>query len=335
MSGSSEYEKYLNEILEKVNNLQVDWLLNEPYNSLPTTPKKLLWASTDEEDLFKSLQYRKDDRINEFLKDKAYYQKGGKMKSKIDFTLDYYTKNPISYNLNSYQFRSDEFSSNESGNVFLGCSDTFGVGQLWEHTWPYILSKMAFPNDKIYNLGVPGAGSDTPFRILNSLKDKIKIKNIFHWLPTRHRYEIYMGNDLIKPKDLLNEIKINVNGIDKVYGRGFTQIYPQHEATYSGLFANEYIANCLSTNTMLALTDLKNILAIKSIANSLGVNYYVANNDVHIGKYNESTYGSVYGYLKENNIPNLLARDLSHPEIIDNAKLVGNFLTALNDKKDG
>ena len=326
MSGSSEYEKYLNETLNDVSNLQVDWI---SYTNLPTIPKKLDWSCDNEKYIFESIQNKEWNYIYKFLLSNGFDNSSLKhyIQPYLNTTIDYYTKNPISYNLNSYQFRSDEFSLDEIGNVFLGCSDTFGVGQSLKHTWPYILSKVAFPDDKIYNLGVPGSGSDTAFRILNHLKHKIKIKNIFHWLPKRHRYEFYLGNDMNNPK---NDIFIKNNGNLSNWVSGYVQVGPNNDSIKS-LVSEDYIKNGLSTNTMLALTDLKNILAIKSIANELGINYYVSNFDIDNNQHDINITSNVYNYLKENNVPRqLLARDLQHMRIYDNTKVVANFLTSIN-----
>jgi hypothetical protein len=325
MSGSSEYEAYLNSKLHHPTNAQMDWI---PYKEYPTKPETLLWASDNEKYIFESVLNKNWDEIFEFLLNYGIeYSHLMNAKYNIESTIQYYIQNPITYKLNTYQLRSDEFSLNEIGNVFLGCSDTFGVGQSWEHTWPYILSKIAFPDDKIYNLGVPGSGSDTAFRILNHLKDKIKIKNIFHWLPVRHRYEIYLGNDKKDPS--IGSIIIDSNGTKSDYISGYTQVTPQTEID-NGLFSNEYIMNSMSTDTSLSITDLKNILAIKSIANTLGINYYVGNFNININGYDNSVQSDVYEYFKSNNIPyKLEARDLQHMKIYDNAKVITNFLTAV------
>lgn len=48
---------------------------------------------------------------------------------------------PIEYNINSYGFRSKEFSQNDGQRALaLGCSQTFGFGLQEEYTWSQILS---------------------------------------------------------------------------------------------------------------------------------------------------------------------------------------------------
>lgn len=315
-----KFKKHLFDSISNPASTQIDWLLNNGSGVHPTNPTILSWASTDDKDSFEylcnnsfeTLKSSKDSRIESL--NKNVFTK----------TIEYYLNNPIDYKLNEYQFRSDSFSKKESGNVFLGCSDTFGVGQHLEHTWPYILTKIRFPFHKIYNLGVPGSGSDTAFRMLSVLKENVKIKNIFHWMPFRNRFEIYLGNDMISKK--IQDVKI---GNDfKIMG--YSTITPQEELN-NELFAKEYIKYGLSSNTMRDLTDLKNILAIKEIANELGVNYYIANYD--LSYFTNDNYKSVQEYYKKNSIPEYLqARDFQHMSLTKNSEIVSYFLHQLDVK---
>jgi len=306
------FKKYLNESLNHPNNSHTDWV---SYNSsLPNLPCTLDWASTDSDELFKIALNNGVDGINSKLSNRI-------PKARFNETVKYYLDNPISYELNPYKFRSDEFSTELSGNVFLGCSDTFGVGHLLEHSWPYILTKLRFPNYKIYNLGAPGSGSDTHFRLLNVLKDKMKIKNIFHWLPIRSRFEIYLDHGI-------DGIRYPMEGSRR---QGFSTISPAWEID-NDFFSKNYIKYGLMSETMRNINDLKNILAIKNIADELGVPYYLANFEGNISSYNNKYMNEVTDYFNKNNIPiRLLARDFQHMEIFDSAKVVAHFLQEIND----
>jgi hypothetical protein len=93
-----------------------------------------------------------------------------------------YLKNPITYSYNSSGFRtSDDFNLNGEGNVFLGCSHTFGIGHYLENVWSYKLHQKIGGN--FYNISEPGCGIMTQYRYLNHFKTKIKFKNLFHFLP--------------------------------------------------------------------------------------------------------------------------------------------------------
>lgn len=297
-----KFKTYLEESLSNPRLIKSDWELDNKFP--PHDPEILKWASTDSEEAFTSiLDNPKDVRRNRLSK------------KLLNDTVDYYLSNPIEYSLNEYRFRTDSFSLNIDGNLFLGCSDTFGVGHHLEHTWPYILTQLRFPNYKIYNLGIPGSGSDTNFRHLALLKNSIKIKNIFHWLPLRSRFEHFI-------KDTTER-----NGFSE-----FNTVVPQWE-TNSKIFSNFYIKNGLSTDVARNLNILKNISAIKEISNEIKIPYYISNFDC-VENHKPHHLNEVLNYLDKNNIPRtLLARDLSHEPIINVAEIVANFLFLIDGSK--
>jgi hypothetical protein len=67
------------------------------------------------------------------------------------------------YNLNSFDFRSDEFVENRDL-IFTGCSHTFGQGTLNDGIWGNIVSKEL--NLKSYNLGSPGSSTQDIVSVL-------------------------------------------------------------------------------------------------------------------------------------------------------------------------
>jgi len=105
--------------------------------------------------------------------------------------LLHYRDNPIKYALNDYGFRTpDNFdNAEEEGNVFLGCSHTFGIGHYLENTWSWRLNQKI--GGKFWNLSAPGTGIGTAARLLGEFKNKLKIKNIFLYTPFCYRYEVY------------------------------------------------------------------------------------------------------------------------------------------------
>ena len=87
-----------------------------------------------------------------------------------DESLKYYQENPIEYISNNYGFRTtDDFNDTDEGNVFLGCSFTFGLGLHLEDTWAYKVNKTI--GGKFWNLSLPGCGMDESFRYLYEFKD--------------------------------------------------------------------------------------------------------------------------------------------------------------------
>lgn len=114
--------------------------------------------------------------------------------SPTDKNLLYYLDNPIKYNLNSKGFRTpDEFSIEDEGNVFLGCSHTVGIGLPLEKVWSYKVSQRI--GGLFWNLGIGGTGPMTHFRVLLGFHKQMKIKNIFHFAPKYGRYEFLVNGE--------------------------------------------------------------------------------------------------------------------------------------------
>ena len=108
----------------------------------------------------------------------------------------------FSYLTDSLGFRNNnDYSPDHAYNLFLGCSHTFGIGLPIEDVWVSHVSKNF--ETPAYNVGVPGNGTDTAFRILLALSKKIKLKNVFLLMPDPGRMEFYNQNiktfDIITP----------------------------------------------------------------------------------------------------------------------------------------
>lgn len=101
----------------------------------------------------------------------------------------------VSYSYNNYGFRSDSWLDNEKGVVCLGCSDTFGVGNYLEDTWPYIVSKHL--GVKTFNLGYPGGGVDQAYRVLKSHISTINADYVLMLTPEITRREMFKDGEPI------------------------------------------------------------------------------------------------------------------------------------------
>ena len=187
--------------------------------------------------------------------------------------LRYYIDNPIKYRLNNNGFRSnDEFETKEAGNVFLGCSHTFGIGHSLENTWSYIVNKEV--GGKFFNLGIPGTGSGTALRTLLAWYTKLNIKNIFHFAPLYPRYEY-----------LIKDRYITIN------------------CTYSN-FNTGKLKHTLAHESSIRNYTLTNILAIQAIATKLEIPYYILTD--------EEVFKSYQPYHLDDYKDAILARDLIH-----------------------
>ena len=102
----------------------------------------------------------------------------------------YYKENPIEYSINNYGFRTPvNFKKGLEGNVFLGCSYTFGIGHYLENVWSWKVNEHVGGN--FLNLAVPGHGIMTAARVLYAFKDMLEYKNIFLHIPHHYRYTFY------------------------------------------------------------------------------------------------------------------------------------------------
>ena len=68
----------------------------------------------------------------------------------------------LTYKLNNYTYRSDDFNINQNQNdiVYSGCSFTFGVGVPYQSTWAYMLNESLKQNN-FYNLAVSGGSFES------------------------------------------------------------------------------------------------------------------------------------------------------------------------------
>jgi len=206
------------------------------YNYTPTTMK---WCGTDTEELY----YRncKDDQYKN--------------------SLNYYEKNPIEYKFNNYGFRTpDDFNDEGEGNIFLGCSFTFGLGLHLEDTWSYKVNKEI--GGKFWNLSLPGCGMDESFRYLYEFKDYLKIKNIFHLAPPfqKTRYEFIVDDEPLR-----------LNLADG------SMIERQH-------------SDILIDSKYQLLHFQKNYNAIRGLSQDLNCNYYFLSDEIG---YNNDTKNSI------------------------------------------
>jgi len=166
-----------------------------------------------------------------------------------NYSLLYYLKNPIKYSLNNEGFRTpDDFNSEDEGNVYLGCSHTFGIGHHLENTWSYKLNQQI--GGKFWNLSVGGTGVATHFRLLFGYYKELKIKNIFHYAPKYPRYEFIIN-------------KTPINFIISNYNKNWLNQF------------GDLMETCLLTDEQCEYNWITYTNAIRGIASEIGCNYYL------------------------------------------------------------
>ena len=123
------------------------------------------WLTMDTEDL-----YKKNLKENYNL-------------LKINGWLDH----TFTYKFNSHGFRCDEFST-ASTIMFLGCSNTCGIGLPLDSIWPELVSKKL--SMRCANLGIGGASNDAAFRLCNGWVDRINPQILIFLRAGSHRLEL-------------------------------------------------------------------------------------------------------------------------------------------------
>ena len=208
--------------------------------------------------------------------------------------LKYYIDNPIKYRLNSHGFRSnDEFETKEAGNVFLGCSHTFGIGHSLENTWSYLVNKKV--GGKFFNLSIPGTGPGTALRTLLGWYEKLNIKNIFHFAPFYPRYEYFFQGRYIT----INSAHTNLD-----MGK---------------------LKHALVKEDSIINYTLTNILAIQAVADKLNIPYYVVTDEEAHKRYKTEHNDDLPN--------NILARDLIHYSNTKHKLFSELFLEKINTNK--
>ena len=161
-------------------------------------------------------------------------------------SLLYYLENPISYRLNNYGFRTPiDFVNGVEGNLFLGCSHTFGIGHHLENTWSWKLNEYIGGN--FLNLSVGGTGIGTAFRLLYGLKEIIKPKNVFLYFPHPYRFEYFdprqnRWNTTMSAWNPNNRLIVEKNNMEMFYHLHFNAIQSICKELNTPLYAvNHYI----------------------------------------------------------------------------------------------
>lgn len=217
-----------------------------------------------------------------------------KLTKKLDLsTYNYYLKNPIKYKFNNYGFRTnDDFVSDKEGNVFLGCSHTAGVGLHFDDTW------VSGVNEEVgglcFNLGVPAAAPSTMFRLLFHYKNKLKIKNVFHFSLTANRYEFI--NDITDQDKLFD-----------YFGAYLCDI----EDNNKDFPHDNFIMNSFLLDEQNVINQIIVFNAIKSLCNDIGVNYYLVTDKI-LEEYTKNNLEKVSHYINENKLSFINARDTQH-----------------------
>lgn len=91
-----------------------------------------------------------------------------------------WTRDSITYRYNNHGFRSDDDyhpGASHTGNIFLGCSITEGIGLNIEDTWAYRLCRLL--GGEFYNLAQAATGIETQYRMLKAWAPALRPRAVF------------------------------------------------------------------------------------------------------------------------------------------------------------
>ena len=166
---------------------------------------------------------------------KELYEKNLKEKYQL-LKLNNWIDKSFTYKFNSHGFRCEEFTDDPTI-MFLGCSNTCGIGLPLESIWPEIVSNNL--NMHCANLGMGGASNDTTFRMCHGWIDKINPKLVVLNCPPTPRIELARFNEY----DFLN-INNQISNLKNI---------------------NEFMKDWISDENNIYFNQLKNVLAIENL----------------------------------------------------------------------
>jgi hypothetical protein len=160
----------------------------------------------------------------------------------------------ITYKINTFGFRCEEFEPNSNCVVALGCSFTLGIGLPVETIWPNLVGKEL--GLTVYNLAWGGNSSDTCFRLAEYWLPKLKPKAVFMLTPPASRFELLLSS----------------SGPHKV-----EVFMPAAEISYNHGNYDNYLKHWYSEDENSRLNRRKNQLAIKGLADDVGIPCFIYN----------------------------------------------------------
>jgi hypothetical protein len=153
----------------------------------------------------------------------------------------------ITYKINSYGFRCEEFEGEEPCMIALGCSFTLGTGLPVKDIWPTMLGYSL--GLKVYNLGWGGNSADTCFRLAEYWISQLKPALVCMLTPPPTRIELLT--------DTQNRFKAEV-------------FMPETQSSLVQA-TDTYLKYWYINDENSRLNNLKNKLAVKELCNQHGV----------------------------------------------------------------
>jgi len=175
------------------------------------------------------------------------------------------TKDSITYNINKYGFRSDDFDDTGDNIVFLGCSITVGIGVQWENIFSKIISDTL--KLKCFNLGIGGGSMDSCFRYAYYWLERLKPKIVVLLEPGKYRKEIKVNDGFYH--NILPHLNFkNDNSI--LWSQGTSAkslgIKEEYEVFYKDWILEDQNAELLRKKNLLAIKYLSDKINSKFVS---------------------------------------------------------------------
>lgn len=229
--------------------------------------------------------------------------------------LNGHIPNNMSYRVNNYGFRGDDWDIGTDCDVTLGNSNTWGGGNYEENIYPTLISKQT--GRTVYNLGYPAGTADGVFRYAVYWLPILKPKTVYTLFPSPKRSELIRVHketgELYHTHWSWSERNRNVR----------KDLWLAKETYYWKWFSND--ANSL-------LNNLKNMLALRQICDNIGAelrlsrSYYITMADLPEEYQQQSTYEIQDGHWPIGDI----GRDFKHRGKLFH-KLISERLLSTND----
>ena len=176
----------------------------------------------------------------------------------------------IDYSFNRHGFRSEEFSSDDSI-VFLGASDTLGVGLPIEYTWCHIVAQEL--KLKMFNLGQGGSSGCTAFRLASYWIPILKPKVVILMSPLNPRIEL-ISDSLLSDINTEHKRSYYQMGPHVLDTRSYFWSYISDHSVKKEL--QSFYHAWSSSELNLTLMQQKNNLAISMLAQQSGSKFILA-----------------------------------------------------------
>jgi len=170
--------------------------------------------------------------------------------------LNGHIPNNMTYRINNYGFRGDDWEIGTDCDVCIGSSNTWGGGNYEENIYPTLIAKET--GRTVYNLGYPAGTADGTFRYATYWLPILKPKTVYSCWPGNTRSELITT---IGDNDEKIHKHISWEEHKRKSGR-----WPTTEEHYRGWFENP-------ENSML--NNLKNLMATKELCDNIGAEFIV------------------------------------------------------------